>query len=86
MGIAPTTLSRGLQPALDQNFLVGEELDAVQPLTVQVAEEQLFLPAEGERRRRRRHADVDADIAGADAVLEFAGDLPLLVNRLAALP
>src|SRR2546421_11598846 len=52
-----------LCPALDDNFLVGVELDRVATLPVHVAEEAVFPATIREVRHRRGNADVDANIS-----------------------
>src|SRR5919202_2021437 len=60
------------RPAGDHHLALGEEPDRVTPLPVQGAEEGLLGPREREVGHRRGHADVDADVAGLDAVAELA--------------
>src|SRR4030067_3238196 len=61
-----------LGPTLDDNFLLGEELDGIHALAVHIAEEG-FLPAtEGEESHGGSHADVYADIAGIHFVAELS--------------
>src|SRR5438309_9986863 len=59
-------------PALNNNFLVGIELDRVAALAVQIAEEAVLPSAEGEIRHGRGNANVDADIARGRFVAEAA--------------
>src|SRR5262245_32943632 len=60
-----------LEPALDHDLAVCEEVDRVRALPVQVAKERVFHAAERERRNRRRDPDVHADVTGMDAILEI---------------
>ena len=57
------------------DFLLRVELHAFLALHVQVAEEGFVPAGEREHRHRGGHADVDADHAGLDAMLEFARGL-----------
>ena len=78
--MAPNVFSdaMALHPPFDDNFALGIELDGIHALAVQVAEEGVFLAAEGEGGRWRGHADIDADIAGVHAVFEFARVLAVI--------
>src|SRR5581483_10273507 len=59
-------------PALDNNFLVGVELNGVTSLAVHGPEEA-FLPAtEGKIGHRGGHTDVDADVSRRRLIAEFA--------------
>src|SRR4051794_38773993 len=72
IGCAPFYYCK-LNPAFDDDFALSIKLNRVHTLTVQIAEERVLLPTEGEGSRRRSHTDVDTDVTGIDAVLEFAG-------------
>src|SRR3954470_12861923 len=63
----------GLGPASQGNFLTGIELDAFAALDVQVAEERAVPAGEWEPGHRSGHADVDADHAGVEVLLELSG-------------
>src|ERR1017187_4883229 len=63
------------EPAAHGHFQLREELDAFFALHVQVAEEGLVPAVEREPGHGGGHADVDADHAALDAVLEFARGL-----------
>src|SRR5262245_40537973 len=60
-------------PAAHDHPLLRVEGDALLALDVQVAEEAALGAGEREHGHRRGHADIDADHAGAGAVLELAG-------------
>ncbi len=59
-----------IEPSLDHNRLVGEELEGVASLRVQVAEKRILRPREVEHRHRCGHADVDPQVAAARLILE----------------
>src|SRR6266550_354007 len=60
------------EPAAGRHLQLREELNAFLALHVQVAEERIVPAVERKPRHRSRHADVDADHAALDAMLEFA--------------
>ena len=62
-----------LRPARERHFLAGVELNALGALDVQVAEERAVPAGEREPGHRRRHADVDADHARVEMLLELPG-------------
>src|ERR1700722_17235539 len=55
-------------PAFDHYLLVGVELDGIAALPVEIAEETIFPPAEGEIGHRRGDSDVDADVSGRSLI------------------
>src|SRR5690348_2534499 len=57
-------------PALNNNFLIGIELNGVATLPMEVAEKAILPAAEGEICHRRGYADVNSDIAGGRLVAE----------------
>ena len=59
-------------PTLDDNLLIGIELDSIAALAVKIAEEAVLPPAEGEIGHGRGDSDVDADISGGRFVAEAA--------------
>src|SRR5512145_484833 len=61
-----------LRPALDHNLLLGEELDCIHTLAVQIAKERLFPAREGEECHWRRDTDIDANVPRIHLVTEFA--------------
>lgn len=61
------------EPAGGGGFALGVELDAFLALDVEVAEERVVPPGEGEVGEWGGDADVDADHAGGDVAAEFAG-------------
>src|SRR3972149_498891 len=61
-----------LRPALDHDLLLGEELDRIPALSMQVAEETLIPSATGEERHRGRNPDVDPNITGVSLITELA--------------
>src|SRR5262245_46362559 len=63
-------LRRG-EPAGHGHLLPGVEVDALDTLDVQVAEERLVPAGEGEPRHRGRHPDVDADHPRIEMLLEL---------------
>src|SRR5262249_172762 len=71
-GAAACRASRLLQPARDDDLLVGVELDAVASMRLEIAVERPLGTAEREVRHRRGHADVDAEHAGLDAIAVLA--------------
>src|SRR5687768_7534750 len=66
-------LRRGGEPAGGDRLLPGVELDRLGALDVQVAEEGLVPAGEREPGHRGGDADVDADHAGVEVLLELAG-------------
>ena len=66
-------LLRALEPPRHRHLLLRVELDALGALDVQVAEEGFVPAGEGEPRHRGGDADVDADHAGVEVLLELAG-------------
>src|SRR5690349_18178060 len=62
-----------LYPAFDDDFALGVELNRIHTLAVQIAEERLFLSAEGEGCRWRGDTDIDTDVTGVDAIFEITG-------------
>src|ERR1041385_9232100 len=63
------------EPATRRHLLLREELHALAALHVEVAEERIVPAVEGKPCHRSGHADVDADHAAVDAMLEFARGL-----------
>src|SRR5690349_17387471 len=63
------------EPARGSHFLLSEELHAFFSLHVEVAEERIIPAIERKPGHRSGHADVDADHAALNAMLEFAGGL-----------
>src|SRR5450756_2300275 len=61
------------EPARGHALGLGEEVHAVLAQHVQVAEEGVLVPREGEEGHRHRDADIDADHAGVGAARELAG-------------
>ena len=59
-----------LRPALDNNFLIGIELDGVATLPVEIAEKTILPTAKRKIRHGGGHADVDSDIASGRFVAE----------------
>ena len=57
-------------PAFDDHFGLGEELNGVLTLTVQIAEEAFFPTTEGELRHGRCDADIDTNVAGVGLITE----------------
>src|SRR5512143_4221487 len=71
----PTTVRAISEPPRDDDLLVGEELHAVLPVRLEIAEERPLRAAEGEERHRRPHADVHPDHRHPAAVAELPGHL-----------
>src|SRR4051794_14677805 len=61
----------GLEPSCHGHLLLRVELDGFGALDVQIAEEAFVPAGEGEPRHRGGDADVDADHAGVEIVLEL---------------
>src|SRR6202140_1974344 len=61
-----------LGPALDDDFLVGVELNGIAALPVQIAKEAVLPPAEREIGHGSGDSDVDADVARGRLVAEAA--------------
>src|SRR5215203_2927199 len=59
------------RPSLDDDFLLGEQVDRVTPVRVEVAEEALLPARERKVRHRRGDAHVDPDVADARLVTEL---------------
>src|SRR5688572_26065379 len=60
----------GRRPALDDNFLLREELHGIPALSVQIAEEAVARATEGEERHWRGHRNVHADVSDLGFVAE----------------
>ena len=60
------------EPAARSDFLLREKLDAFAALHVQIAEEGFVPTVERKPRHRSGHANIDADHAAIDSMLEFA--------------
>src|SRR5690242_4860930 len=59
-------------PSLNDDFLVGIELDRIATLGMHDAKEAIFPAAEGKIRHRCGYADVNADVPGRGLVTKFS--------------
>mmetsp|Transcript_7654 Transcript_7654/g.18333 ORF Transcript_7654/g.18333 Transcript_7654/m.18333 type:complete len:212 (+) Transcript_7654:255-890(+) len=63
-------------PGRGHSLQLREEVDTGLPVEVQVSQDRLLVPREGEHRQRNRDRDVDANLSRFNLVGEFPGSRP----------